>query len=135
MATGGTFEVAGAGVACSVEPESSSSPVLLDALAAAIGGLALIPEPALAVDVGLGRLTAIATAPRAPAAPAPTVMADTHARPLLRADCRAELELAELLMVLPSRVEGLWLLRCSWSMRLRSNTGLCGLWVLPLSFL
>jgi hypothetical protein len=115
--------------------------VVSDAFAAVIpgltliAGLALIPALALAVAVGLGRLTAIATAPRALAAPAPRVMADTQAIPLLRAACRAELELGELLMVLQSRVEGLWLLRCPWSMRLRSNTGLCGLWVLPLSFL
>jgi hypothetical protein len=102
---------------------------------AVITGLALIPEPALEAAVGLGRLTAIATAPRALAAPAPRVMADTHASPLLRAARRAELELGELLMVLQSRIGGLWRLRCSLSMRLRSNTGLCGLWVLPLSFL
>ena len=109
--------------------------MLLEALAAVVPELALIPELALAVPVGLDRLTAIATAPMALAAPAPRVMADTHASPLLRAAARAGLELGELLMVLQSRVGGRWLVRCFWSMPLHSNTGLCGLWVLPLSFL
>jgi len=122
------FEVAGAGAACSVEPESSSL-VLSDALAATA------PELALVEALGLGRVTAMAAAPRALAAPAPRVMADTQASPLLRASCRAELEVGELLMVLQSRTRVRALLRSSWSMRLRSNTGLCGLWVLPLNCL
>jgi hypothetical protein len=64
--------------------------VLLDTgsatmLAAVTWGLGLITALALGVAAGFGRLAAIATAPRALAAPAPRVMADTHASPLLRA--------------------------------------------------
>ena len=128
VATGGMLEVAGAGAACRVEPESSSL-VFADALAVRA------PELALVAVVGLGRETAMAAAPRALAAPAPSVMADTQASPLLRASCRAEAEVGELVMVLQSRIGGRGLLRCAWSMRLRSNTRLCGHWVLPLNCL
>ena len=120
--------VVGAAAACSLEPESSSL-VFLELLAANV------VVPALVAAVVLGRLIAIATAPTALAAPAPRVMADTQARPLLRAICRAAAEVGELVMVLQSRIGGRWLLRCSWSMRPQSSTVLCGLWVLPLNCL
>jgi hypothetical protein len=122
------FEVAGAGAAARVEPESSSL-LLVDTLDAAV------PELALVAALVLGRAAAMATAPMALAAPAPRVMADTQASPLSRAVRRAEPEVGEPLMVLLSRVGRRGLVRCSWSMRPRSNTGLCDLWVLPLNCL
>jgi hypothetical protein len=128
VATGALFEVAGAGAACSAEPESSSL-VFVDVLAAKGAELALVAA------VVLGRLIAMAAAPRAPAAPAPRVIADTQASPLLRATWRAEAEWGELLTVLQSGIGGRGLLRCSWSMRPRSITGLCSDWVLPLNSL
>jgi hypothetical protein len=43
-----------------------------------------------------GRVTAIATAPTRPAAPAPRVRAEIRASPLLRASCRSDPEVGEL---------------------------------------
>lgn len=113
MATGGLLEVTGAGAAfsgaaCWLRPESSSS-LFVDVLTAVVAELAVV-----AAD-GLRRETAMTPAPRALAAPAPSVMADTQARPLLRATCRAWLEAGELFIMLQSTVGGRWLLRLWWS--------------------
>jgi hypothetical protein len=78
--------------------------------------LALDDAELALVEVVLGRLIAMAPAPRAPAAPAPKVIADTQARPLLRASCRAEAELRELVTVLQSGIGGRGSRRSSWSM-------------------
>lgn len=121
MATGGLFVVAGAAAACNVEPAFLDVP---DARVAAV-----VPVAA----VGLGTVTTMAAAPRRPAAPAPRVMADAQASLLLRASCRGEPGVGELVMVLQSRFGGV--LRRSCSMRSRSNTRLCGLSVLPLTCL
>lgn len=123
VATGELFVVDGAAVACDVELDL----VCVDVPAATLAAV----EPVAAV--GLGRVTAKAAAPRALAAPAPRVMADTQASPLSRARCRAEPEGGELVMVLQSRVGGRGLPRCWWSMRPRSSNRLCGLWVVPLN--
>ena len=122
------FEVDGAGAACSVELESSSL-VRVDELDARAEELLLVAA------AGVARLIAIAAAPRPLAAPAPRVIAETQASPLLRASWRAEAEWGELLTVLQSGIGGRGLLRCSWSMRPRSITGLCSDWVLPLNSL
>lgn len=122
VATGGIFVVAGAAVACSVEPE----PVFVDALDAK-------PAVVLVAAVRLGKVVAMAATPRALAAPVPRVMADTQASPLLRARCRAEPEGGVVVMVLQSRIGGRGILRCSWSMSPLSSAGLWGLWVLPLN--
>ena len=120
VATGGIFVVAGAAVACSVEPE----PVFaLDAKLAVV----------LVAAVRLGKVVAMAATPRALAAPVPRAMADTQASPLLRARCRAEPEGGVVVMVLQSRIGGRGILRRSWSMSPLSSAGLWGLWVLPLN--
>ena len=72
--------------------------------------LAIAALLTLLVTVEWGRVTAMATAPTVPAAPALRVRADTQASPLLR-------------------VRFLF----SWSMPQRSGSSLCGLWVLPLN--
>src|ERR1035438_9230004 len=76
------FVVVGAAAPCRLEPESSWL-VAVELLALTVVELAA---------VRLGRLTARAAAPTTPAAPAPRVIADTQASPLLRASCRAEAE-------------------------------------------
>ena len=124
VATGGIFVVAGAAVACSVEPE----PVFVAALDAK-------PARVLVAAVRFGKVVAMAATPRALAAPVPRVMADTQASPLLRARCRVEAEVGELVMVLQSRFGGCGMPRCSWFMRSPSNTRLCGPWALPLNCL
>ena len=86
--------VAGAAVACNVELVFVDVP---DAKVAAV-----VPVTA----VGLGAVTTMAAAPRTPAAPAPKVMADTQASLLLRASCRGEPGVGELVMVLQSRLGG-----------------------------
>src|SRR5665648_847132 len=100
--------------ACWAVPESSSlmfsSLMLTGALAAKL--LAAVPVAAVPVAavpvavVGLGRLITMAAAPRALAAPAPRVMADTQASPLLRARCWAEADVVGLFMVLQARIGG-----------------------------
>jgi hypothetical protein len=88
---------------------------------------------ALAAVIAPGRDAPVLTAtPRAPAAPAPRVIAVTQASPLCRASCRAA-EAGGLVVVLPSPIGGRGKLCGSLSMRPRSNTHLCGLWVLPLN--
>src|ERR1035441_828480 len=119
------FVVVGAAAPCRLEPESSWL-VAAELLALTVVELAA---------VRLGRLTARAAAPTTPAAPAPRVIADTQASPLLRASCRAEAEVGELVMALQSRLGGRKLSRCSLSMGPHSITGLCCLWVLPLNCL
>ena len=91
--------VAGAAAACNVEP------VFLDVPDARVA--AEVPVAA----VGLGALTTMAAAPRTPAAPAPKVRADTQASLLLRATCRVEPDVGELVMMFQSRFGGV--LRCS----------------------
>ena len=98
VATGGLFVVAGAATACNVEPVFVDVP---DAKVAAVAPVAA---------VGLGRVTTMAAAPRTPAAPAPKVRADIQASPLLRASCRGEPGVGELVMVLRSRFWGTALL-------------------------
>jgi len=121
VATGGLFVVAGAAAACNVEPAFLDVP---DARVAAV-----VPVAA----VGLGALTTMAAAPRTPAAPAPKVRADTQASLLLRATCRVEPDMGEMVRVFQSRFGEV--LRCSRSMPSRSNSRLCGLSVLPLTCL
>jgi hypothetical protein len=99
VATGGLFVVAGAAAACNVEL------VFLDVPDARVA--AEVPVAA----VGLGALTTMAAAPRTPAAPAPKVRADTQASLLLRATCRVEPDVGELVMMFQSRFGGA--LRCS----------------------
>ena len=123
VATGGMRVVVGAAAACSCEPEL----VCVDVPAAMTA--AVLP---VAVVV-LARLTTMAAAPRAVAAPAPRVMADTQASPLLRASCRAEPEVDELIMVPRSGMGGSGVLRCSWSMPPGSSSRLCDLLALPLN--
>lgn len=94
MATGGLFVVAGAAAACNVEP------VFLDVPDARVA--AVVPVAA----VGLGALTTMAAAPRTPAAPAPRVRADTQASLLLRASCRVEPDMGEMVRVFQSRLGG-----------------------------
>ena len=94
VATGGLFVLAGAAAACNVELVFVDVP---DAKVAAV-----VPVAA----VGLGRLTTMAAAPRTPAVPAPKVRADTQASLLLRASCRGEPGVGELVMVLQSRLGG-----------------------------
>ena len=91
MATGGLFVVDGAAAACDVEP------VFLDVPDARVA--AEVPAAA----VGLGQVATMAAAPRTPAAPAPRVRADTQARILLRASCRVEPDVDELVMAFQSR--------------------------------
>lgn len=55
---------------------------------------------ALVAAIEPGRVSAMATAPAALAAPAPSVRADIRACPLVRASCRSEPEVAEPIVVL-----------------------------------
>jgi hypothetical protein len=125
VATGETFVVVGAPAELSCVPELA----LLDVPAAEAEALVW------AEALWLARVTAKAPAPTTPAAPAPKVMADTKARPLLRASCRPAPEVGELFIVLHSGIGGRGLLRCSWSMALGSNITLCWPWALPLNCL
>jgi hypothetical protein len=121
VATGGLVVVVGAVAACS----RCELEVPVD-----------VPEVVAALalcDVALFTLVARATAPRVPAAPAPRVIADTQARPLLRASCRADLEVAESFMVLQCWAGGRLVPGCSRFMGLPSGTRLSVLSVLPLN--
>jgi hypothetical protein len=60
-----------------------------------LAGLAVLTVPAA---LGAGSVTAMATAPRTLAAPIPRLTADIRASPLVRARCRAEPEVGELVM-------------------------------------
>lgn len=102
VATGAMLVALGAAAACNVVPELE----FVDVLAAKAAVV-------LVAAVGLGKEVAMAAAPRALAAPAPRVMADTQASPLLRALCLAELEGGVVVMVLQSRVWGARMLRSS----------------------
>jgi hypothetical protein len=123
-------------VACGWVLESSS-PEVVDGVVVTVALLELDAGAAAVNAVAApGKVMAMATAPRALAVPAPKVMADTQASPLLRASCRAEPEVGELVMLLRSRVEGaLGVLGCSWFMAKPSSARLYGLWVLPLNCL
>lgn len=116
MATGVRLEVAGAVPACSAE-----------ALAGFVDAFAAEDVWELVAMLWLGSRTAMAAAPTALAAPAPRVMAETQASPLLRARCRAGPEVGELVMVLQSCIGWRESLRCSWSLGPPSGTGLSGL--------
>ena len=116
VATGAKVEVVGVVRACSAE----AFVVFVDMLAAQA-----VVE--LVAAFWLGVRTAMAAAPIAVAAPAPRVMAETQASPLLRARCRAGPEVGELVMVLQSCIGWRESLRCSWSMGPHSGTGLSGL--------
>lgn len=122
-----------------LEPSSPSSlervSPALARLSLALGraGVRLAAALAALAATGWGRVTAIATAPSTPAAPTPRVTADMRASPCLRASCRAEPEVGELLMSCSVRGLACEMPRCWWSMRLRCIPRLCYLWVLPLN--
>ena len=119
VATGASFVVEGAPAELSCVPELA----LLDVLAAETEAL------------WLAKVTAKAPAPTTPAAPAPNVMADTKARPLLRASCRPAPVVGELFIMLHCGIGGRELSGCSWSMALGSNITLCCPLALPLNCL
>jgi hypothetical protein len=130
VATGGLIVVVGALAACSCElelPEVVEAPALCEVAVCEVAVCVL-----LAFTVALCRVVARATAPRVPAAPAPRVIADTQARPLSRASCRADLGVAELFMLLQSWADGRWLPGCSGFMTPRCGTRLSIRSVLPL---
>jgi len=123
VATGGTVAVVGA--APVVRDACCAEPVVVEVAAVADD---VVPVAVVAV----GRDIAMAAAPRALAAPAPRVIADTQANPLLRAICRAEAGAGG--PVLARRWLS-WLLIscCSLSMAQQSIGSLCAHAVLPLS--
>ena len=128
MATGGTVAVVGA------------APVVSDACCAepVVVVVAAVADDVVPVAVvAVGRDIAMAAAPRALAAPAPRVMADTQTSPLLRTICRAEPGAGGPVGPVLSRRWLSWLLilRCSLSMPQQSNGSLCAPEVLPLSCL
>jgi len=111
VATGGMFVVVGAVPACSFELDAPD--VVVPALVELIA------------EVEPGRVDAMATAPTAPAAPAPRVIADTQASARLRACRRAGREAGELIMLLRSQIRGCGISRCSLSMPSRCSARLC----------
>jgi hypothetical protein len=80
---------------------------------------ALVAALALVAEV-LFMVLARATAPTALAAPAPRVIADTQASPLLRARCRVEGEAGEPFKEFRLWAGGYGRLACSWFMPPRS---------------
>lgn len=83
--------------------------------------------------VAVGRDIAMAAAPRALAAPAPRVIADTQTSPLLRTICRAEPAMGGLVLAARWLSWLLGILRCVLSMAQQSPGSLCAPEVLPLS--
>lgn len=127
MATGALLVVVGApAAACSWELVL----VLVDAAGAAA-------EALLRAEVAWDAMVAAKpAAPTIPAPAAPKVMAETRARPLLRARARAAAGVEALVIMPPARIGGRWLLRCSLlCMALGCNTALCCSLALPLNYL
>jgi hypothetical protein len=125
VATGASFVVEGAPAELSCVPELA----LLDVPTAETE--ALVWTEAL----WLAKVKAKAPAPTTPAAPAPNVMADTKARPLLRASFRPAPVVGELFIMLHCGIGGRGSLGSSWSMALGSNITLCCPLALPLNCL
>ena len=131
MATGATVAVVGA--APVVSDACCAEPVVVEVAAVADD---VVPVAVVVV----GRDIAMAAAPRALAAPAPRVIADTQTSPLLRTICRAEPgvggPVGPVGPVLARRwLSWLLILRCSLSMPQQSTGSLCAPEVLPLSCL
>ena len=128
MATGATVAVVGA--APVVSDACCAEPVVVEVAAVADD---VVPVAVVAV----GRDIAMAAAPRALAAPAPRVSADTQTNPLLRTICRAEPGAGGPVGPVLARRWLSWLLilRCSLSMPQQSTGSLCAPEVLPLSCL
>ena len=132
MATGATVAVVGA--APVVSDACCAEPVVVEVAAVADD---VVPVAVVAV----GRDIAMAAAPRALAAPAPRVIADTQTSPLLRTICRAEPgagvpvgPVGPVGSVLARRwLSWLLILRGSLSMPQQSTGSLCAPEVLPLS--
>jgi len=126
VATGATVAVVGA--APVVSDACCAEPVVVEVAAVADD---VVPVAVVAV----GRDIAMAAAPRALAAPAPRVIADTQTSPLLRTICRAEpVAGGPVGPVLARRwLSWLLILRGSLSMPQQSTGSLCAPEVLPLS--
>ena len=127
MATGGAVVVVGA--ATPVRDDCWDELPLVKVLAARVDAAVLVAAVAPGKDI------ATAVAPRTPAAPAPIVIADTQASPLLRAACRADPEAGEPAVPLDVWCCGRGVLSSSFSMRPRSTSSLCDRGVNPLTCL